>query len=563
MSSLAVAWSPTLPAWSRRLLRFHALDALVAACLLLPALIFVLAAMVDRANTLDEAERRILATLDAEHARTEALFRVHAVAIRAMNERLYGLGDAEVAAVASRQVAQVAVLGQPSETLPPLMVFGPEGRLIAGFAGAALPPGFNLAASESFHWHRDHRRGDLRVQPAEPGARGALLLTTRRSAADGSFIGVIATLLRPETLSAIWQDRAQDTQAIVSLIREDGLLLARSPAGPEAGRTRLPATAPMMYAARSGAERVVMRKHSAVDGVERLVAVRRMEVLPAYLVHGVPRRGALTGWFGRLPVYGLLALLASLALFPLALSARRRAGELQRMAAELERRMAEADTLARGREASLRLLEREVDHRANNALAVVQATLRLTQKGDADTYMRTVEGRVSAIARAQSLLARDRWRGASLRTLIESEFDARCAPGSTSREPCVELRGPEVQLPPAAAQPLAQTIHELATNARTHGSLSVPGGRVRVSWSLEDTEDWPKDRLVLRWTETGGPPLAGEAPRRGFGLRVVDGIVRTQLAGALTLRWLPDGLSCEVAFSIGRLARNAAALTEA
>lgn len=563
MSSLAAAWSPTLPAWSRRLLRFRAVDALLAACLLLPALLFALAAVLDRTNTLADADQHILATLDAEHARTDALLRVHAVAIRAMNERLYGLADAEVGAVAGRQVAQVAALGQPADALPAVMVFDADGRLIAGFAGASLPPGFNLATSESFRWHRDHRRTDLRVQPAEPGATGALLLTARRAAADGEFAGVIATLLRPETLTAIWRNAAQYPQGVVSLVREDGLVLARSPLKPGATRAWLSDSAPMMRAVRSGAERVVLRRTSAVDGVERLAAVRRMEVLPAHLVHGVPRRDALAGWYDRLPAYVLLALLTSVALGPLALSARRRSGELQRMAAELERRMAEADESARGREASLRLLEREVDHRANNALAVVQATLRLTQKDDAEVYMRTVEGRVSAIARAQSLLARDRWRGASLRRLIEAEFDRFCPAGPKSREACAELEGADVQLPPAAAQPLAMTIHELATNARTHGSLSVPSGRVRISWSLDDTEDGLADRLVLRWTETGGPRLEGKAPRRGFGLRVVDGIVRTQLAGALILRWLPDGLSCELAFSVGRLTRNASALTEA
>ena len=59
-----------------------------------------------------------------------------------------------------------------------------------------------------------------------------------------------------------------------------------------------------------------------------------------------------------------------------------------------------------------RLLAREVDHRAKNALAVVQAALRLTPKGDAATYARAVEGRVNALARVHSLLAAGRWAGA-------------------------------------------------------------------------------------------------------------------------------------------------------
>ena len=54
------------------------------------------------------------------------------------------------------------------------------------------------------------------------------------------------------------------------------------------------------------------------------------------------------------------------------------------------------------------LLAREVDHRAKNALAVVQAILRLTRADDVPSFVRAVEGRVAALARAQTLLAEER-----------------------------------------------------------------------------------------------------------------------------------------------------------
>ncbi len=68
------------------------------------------------------------------------------------------------------------------------------------------------------------------------------------------------------------------------------------------------------------------------------------------------------------------------------------------------------------------LLSREVDHRAKNALAVVRAALRLTRAPDVPSYIRAIEGRVAALARAQTLLADDRWAGASLVTLLRGEL---------------------------------------------------------------------------------------------------------------------------------------------
>jgi len=71
-----------------------------------------------------------------------------------------------------------------------------------------------------------------------------------------------------------------------------------------------------------------------------------------------------------------------------------------------------------------RLLMREVDHRAKNALAVVQALVRLTKAPTIEAFIEAVQGRVAALARAHSLLARTRWSGASLELLISEEFDA-------------------------------------------------------------------------------------------------------------------------------------------
>ena len=129
-------------------------------------------------------------------------------------------------------------------------------------------------------------------------------------------------------------------------------------------------------------------------------------------------------------------------------------------------------------EARQALLTREIEHRAKNALAVVQSVLRLTRAADLPAYVRAVEGRVSALARAQTLLANDHSEGAELRTLLAGEL----APFLAGQR--VELHGPPVLLPAVAAQPVAMAVHELATNAVKHGALSVPGGRLAVRWEV-------------------------------------------------------------------------------
>ncbi|RYJ01337.1 MAG: PAS domain S-box protein, partial [Acetobacteraceae bacterium] len=187
------------------------------------------------------------------------------------------------------------------------------------------------------------------------------------------------------------------------------------------------------------------------------------------------------------------------------------------------------------------LLMREVDHRAKNALAVVQAALRLSRAASPAELVRIVEGRVAALARAQTILAQRRWEGAELHALLEGEL-APFLTGIRRDAPRVELLGPPVTVAAHAAQPLCMAIHELATNAMKYGALSHAQGLLQVTWRL----DAANRMLVLSWRESGGPDLTGLTRGRGFGSRVIEQTVQSQLGGTLKRRWLANGLVCDI-----------------
>jgi PAS domain S-box-containing protein len=187
-------------------------------------------------------------------------------------------------------------------------------------------------------------------------------------------------------------------------------------------------------------------------------------------------------------------------------------------------------------EAQITILAREAEHRANNVLATVQATVHLTQADTPEGLKQAIEGRIQALANVHRLFVKSRWQGAELHGLVKEELAAY----SQGRETRVQIDGPNVLLEPDAAQAIAVALHELATNAAKYGALSVPDGHIRVEWSHEQN-----GRLALRWTETGGPPV--EPPRRrGFGSRVMENMVRGQLKGELRLDWSAQGLACEI-----------------
>ena len=194
------------------------------------------------------------------------------------------------------------------------------------------------------------------------------------------------------------------------------------------------------------------------------------------------------------------------------------------------------------------LLMREVDHRGKNALAVVRAALRLTYDEDPAAFRTAIEGRIDALARAQSLLAETGWQGSNLRELLEGTLQPFVAVVAT---PQAVLDGPELELSAVATQPLTMLFHELATNATKYGALSSPDGVLRVTWSVQG------NTLHLRWEETGAAALAGTPTRKGFGSRMVDATVQGQLGGTVTWHWLATGLLVELTLPTTRVLTGA------
>ncbi|MEA2946143.1 MAG: hypothetical protein QOI40_1473, partial [Alphaproteobacteria bacterium] len=187
-------------------------------------------------------------------------------------------------------------------------------------------------------------------------------------------------------------------------------------------------------------------------------------------------------------------------------------------------------------EAQIAILAREAEHRAKNVLATVQATVHLSHADTTEGLKQAIEGRIQALAKVHALFVGTRWTGAELHGLVAQELSPYCQEG----EARARIEGPSLLLEPAIAQTIAVTLHELATNAAKYGALSQAEGRVQIEWSRA-----ADGRLVLRWTETGGPPVKPPT-RRGFGTRVMEGMIGGQLKGQMRFDWREEGLVCEI-----------------
>ena len=119
-----------------------------------------------------------------------------------------------------------------------------------------------------------------------------------------------------------------------------------------------------------------------------------------------------------------------------------------------------------------RMLLRELYHRSQNMLAVVQSIIRRTLDGQSDPEeAKHLLSWIYAMAEVQQVLLKNIWEGADLRKIIEAGVGA-----FSSR---LTVTGCDLLVKREAAQQLVLIFHELATNAFKHGALVPPRGRAR------------------------------------------------------------------------------------
>ncbi|MCA9305373.1 MAG: MASE1 domain-containing protein [Phycisphaerales bacterium] len=178
-----------------------------------------------------------------------------------------------------------------------------------------------------------------------------------------------------------------------------------------------------------------------------------------------------------------------------------------------------------------RLLFDELNHRVRNTLASLLSIVEMGKRDatSVEDYSSLVIGRIHAMARVHDMLTDQRWKPISFRSLLASI-------AAELPQARVQVEGDKVMLVPAQAVAAGMILHELLTNAHRHGALSHPTGSVRVSLSYDPLTA----RLRIDWTESA-PLKPAVHWQPGDGMRLIEGLVRSDLRGSAHLEITPEG----------------------
>jgi two-component sensor histidine kinase len=190
------------------------------------------------------------------------------------------------------------------------------------------------------------------------------------------------------------------------------------------------------------------------------------------------------------------------------------------------------------------VLVAELNHRVKNMLASVQSVADQTLRSagaDPRRFTEDFRGRLRSLARAHDLLTQVGWAEAELDDVLRAAM----APWQNDEQQVRLEGGGRFIVSPRQAQALVLALHELATNAAKYGALSVPGGFIRLR-----REGVAEGRVEIVWREEGGPRIAAPPQRRGFGTRLLERGLPTDLGNtpATKLDFAPDGLLARIVF---------------
>jgi two-component sensor histidine kinase len=200
-------------------------------------------------------------------------------------------------------------------------------------------------------------------------------------------------------------------------------------------------------------------------------------------------------------------------------------------------------------------LNAEMGHRMKNLMATVQSIVfqTLRESGGLGSAAEAVTERMAALARSHDLILANGWGPTAVSGCVGllTDYFGRAR---------FEVSGPDLDLPARASLALSMALHELATNAVKYGALSSASGTVRILWFVDMSADG--GRLVMTWSESGGPPVASPS-RRGLGTRLLDRVLSAELHGRTRLSFEPGGLRCLIEGDLGAISREQAAADRA
>jgi signal transduction histidine kinase/CheY-like chemotaxis protein len=514
--------------------------------LLLPALLFTLAAWRDRSDILMREENDGVKLVALLNEQAEHLLSGHEILLDIVVEHMR---DRDWDEVPTDLLHELEVIDRRLDGESDILLADASGQTRA--TTLHLQPNQRLPVPDQdcfLSLSRNETKTCISQPHPDPVSGDHLFSLSRRLDNDGKFNGVAQVAISVAYIADLWTSVTSNVSDIITMYRSDGTILAQSGPRPNA------ANAQEATGSIGGP--------SSATGDRRLTIQRKLADYPVQISLHLDKAAILAPWYSNITVYGVVAGITTIGML-LALQIATARAQKERRAVALwqaeaqERESTQAQLLQSQKMESLGQLTGGIAHDFNNLLTVIIGNVGIVQNnvpdGDDRRMLRSVlRAGESAVTLTQRLLAFARKqilqpRSVDLLGLVEG-----------MRSLLTRTLGPDVrlsvfadpQLWPSQVDPnqIELIILNLAINARdampTGGTLSItlsngepgPGAPHELApgqyvvLTVSDTGTGMNETTLARATE---PFFTTKGPGKGtgLGLSMMQGVV-TQSGGA-------------------------------
>lgn len=333
--------------------------------------------------------------------------------------------------------------------------------------------------------------------------KDVIFVFSKRVVRNGQFAGAIMVSFSGSLLADFFRTLELDAGSTLSLVRDDGLLMARYP----------PTTETLDFSTRPlFTEHIKVNdigsfyaSESLVDDIPRVVSFRRV---PDSRIIAVASVSTAQIWAGLVETLGTLLLVVSPILIGLIL-----------ISWWILRLLARDADRAKELEASVELntmLFREIHHRVKNNLASVQALVRM--QNIPDTAKRDLQSRFAAMAAMhEHIYQHDRYEDIDAHDFIPPVVDQVKMAYGTDTQLVYDID--HVMVDRDHATPLALLLSELATNAFKYAYADGQAGTLAIT--LRQRGDG-RAQLIVR---DDGAGMEAQDGSNSMGMRLIRGVV--------------------------------------